>query len=158
MTMTNVAPLKTLLTHTANSPLSPVLTQIARIQQWNDTLSAALPHETELLRHCVAVSLENHVLTIVAENPHWVTRFRFLIPDLLENLRKQPAYAALHSIRCKVSPPFYGAGQIETRLGKKRKMIISANSAELLRETAEKVGIESKLGKVLLKLADKKKE
>jgi len=132
--------------------LSNLLLKFNRLKIWNKWLKECLSEETLLLEHCHIVGLDKNSLIVIADNPHWVTRFRFFIPDLLISLKKQDDLKHIKSICCKVKPPRFTAIK-----RKRQSLIISRQTAEIVQEAADKIE-NQKLKKILLKMASRAKE
>ncbi len=131
--------------------LSNLLLKFNRLKMWNKWLKECLREEAVLLEHCHIVGLDKNSLIVIADNPHWVTRFRFFIPDLLINLRQYDDFKNIKSICCKVKPPRYSAVK-----PKKHTFVISNQTAQIVEQAANKIKNE-KLKKILLKIAEKSK-
>lgn len=126
-----------------------LLARFNRLKIWNERLAKCLPEEALLLSHCHVVGLDKTSLIVVADNPHWVTRFRFFIPDLLIQLRQYDDFKSLQAICCKVRPPHYRPNK-----PKRKPLIISDETADILQEAANKV-THGKLKAVLMKMAER---
>lgn len=135
------------LKHESNS-FSTLLARLSKLKTWNTWLRELLKNETLLTEHCQIVGLDGASLIVIADNSHWVTRFRFFIPQLLIQLRQYPDFKDIRAICCKVRPVHHRA----YKKTKRRPLIISENTAEILQETAKKVKDE-KLKKILQRLA-----
>ncbi len=146
--------LKTHENNHTHSALGSLLQRVKHIQTLNQTIATCLPHEQLLLRHCLAVKIDNTTLILIAENPHWATRMRFISQQLLKALQQHPTYHYLTKIHCKVNPPLHHP--TKQSFIKPRKMEISANSAALLRETAEKI-LDPAIQKAMRNIAAKEK-
>ncbi len=143
------ATITTYLNHESKT-LGSLLTKLQQLNQWNEWLRACLPHEPTLLLHCQIVGLDKTSLLVIADNPHWVTRFRFFIPELLMQLRQHPPLAEIKAICCKVRPQNYSRAVRKIR---RRPPMLSQQNANMLRETATKIK-DPKLRKILEKIAE----
>jgi len=65
-------------------------------------LRALLPQD--LASECRVANVRDQVLTVHINNAAWATRFRFLIPGLLESLVRLADFTAVNDIRLKVVP------------------------------------------------------
>jgi hypothetical protein len=148
MTKSTIA---TFLQHESNT-LGQLLNKLNQLKRWNGWLSDCLSGELLLTKHCKIVKLDGTSLIVIADNPHWVTRFRFFIPSLLTKLQKYPDLQNIRSICCKVRPPHQHLSNIHR--ARRRPLKVSANTAEILQETANKIKNE-KLQKILLKMASR---
>jgi len=124
-----------------------LLTKFNRLKIWNAWLREYLPDESYLLEHCQIVGIDKASLIVIADNPHWVTRFRFFIPDLLIKLRQHDELKSIRAICCKAKPPHYRPAQ-----PKRKPMMISDQTAEIVQETADKIK-HGKLKAVLMRMA-----
>lgn len=136
-----------------NKTLGNLLLKFNRLQTWNTWLRECLPNESALFLNCKIVGLDKTALIVMASNPHWVTRFRFFIPDLLIKLRNYPDFTLLRSICCKVKPVQHAP---ITAAPKREPLQISAASMQVLQETAKKIQ-HKKLQLILEKMAERGK-
>src|SRR5438477_12043404 len=84
--------------------LGPLFSRLAQIRAWRASLAASLsPEDQRLLQHCHVIHADETNMTILVDSPHWATRLRFLTPMLIASLRKQPGFAKLTAIQCKVA-------------------------------------------------------
>ncbi len=120
--------------------LGKLLAKFKQLQQWNSWLKECLEQDSLLPQHCFIVSLAGTSLIVLADNPHWVTRFRFHIPALLSRLRNYSDFAMVQSICCKVQPNYEPVSPFKAR-GPQKKL--SEENAALLRETANKITDET---------------
>ncbi len=148
-TMTK-APLSTFLKQDSKT-LGNLLLKLQQLNQWNAWLAECLADEKSLLTHCKIVGLDRQSLIVMATNPHWVTRFRFFIPTLIEKLRQFPDLKNIQAICCKVSPPQYNQVVKKPR----GKLALSQGSSEVVQHTAKKIK-HAKLKQVLERLAERK--
>jgi hypothetical protein len=132
-----------------NETLGNLLRKFNRLETWNTWLKECLPEESVLFEHCQIVGLDKTSVIVIADNPHWVTRFRFFIPDLLIKLRHYDDFKDIRAICCKVKPPHFRATK-----PKRHPLIISNNTAEILKEAAKKIKNE-KLKAILNKMAER---
>jgi|SRR5579872_2782558 len=127
--------------------LGNLLVKFNRLKIWNTYLRECLAEELVLLEHCQIVGVDKTSLIVIADNPHWVTRFRFFIPDLLIKLRHYEDFKNIRAICCKVRPPHYRASK-----PKRQPLIISNQTAEIVQEAAKKMKNE-KLKEILMRIA-----
>lgn len=133
-----------------NPTLSNLLSKLSQLQRWNNGLNECLLDQNKsLTQHCFIVNLIGTSLIVIADNPHWVTRLRFHIPELLVKLRQYPGLENIQAICCKVQPNYVPASLSNREPQQK----LSLQSAALLRETAHKV-TDEKLRMVLEKIAE----
>lgn len=127
--------------------LGKLLVKVNQLKQWNSWLHECLTEESTLLEHCQIVSIDKGALIIIADSAHWVTRFRFHIPQLLIKLRHYPDFAALKAICCKVRPADYSSITTAQKTPE-RKISLSSKNAAALQNAADK--IENKRLKAVL--------
>ena len=130
--------------------LGSLLGKLQQLNQWNTWVSDCL-EEKILAEHCKIVGIDRGALIVVADSPHFVTRFRFFIPGLLAKLRTYPELAGLKAICCKVRPNY-----MATKKPQGRQIAMPEEGAKTLREAAEKIA-DPKLKEVLERLANHKK-
>ena len=129
--------------------LGNLLIKFNRLKVWNVWLSKCLVNESALLEHCKIVGLDKTSLIVIADNPHWVTRFRFFIPDLLIKLKNYDDLKNIRSICCKVRPSHYPSTK-----PKRQPMIITNQIAEIVQEAAKKIK-NQKLKETLMRIAER---
>jgi len=137
-----------------NKTLSSLLAKINQLQQWNGHLRECLGSDNLLLQHCQIANVSGTVLIIIADGPHWVTRLRFHIPELLSQLQHYPSLAHIKGICCKVQPARHAG--IQKTAGNRPQL--SQKSASLLQEAALKIQDErlrSILNKIALRALEK---
>lgn len=131
-----------------NLTLGTLLNKFNQLVLWNTHLQACLPEQATLLEHCKIVSLDKQSLIVMASNPHWVTRFRCFIPELLPKLRRYPEFQTIRAICCKVKPANYGS----SKKAKRPPLKITTQTAQILNTTADKIQ-DKKLKEVLKRMA-----
>lgn len=129
--------------------LGNLLLKLELLKQWNARLAECLPDQPGITEHCKIVGIDKNALLVIADNPHWVTRFRFFIPDLLEKLRSYPDFKNLRAICCKVNPPQFNQA---ARNKPRTPLIISEQNAKVLQTAANKIQ-HAKLRAVIERLA-----
>ena len=132
-----------------NHLLSSLLFQIQQRNEWNKILNLTLENEPELKGHYHITNIIQNTLIILAENPHWVTRLRFLTPELLPKLQKHTVFKNIIAIQCKTCPIYTIANKKNKRLPQRKLSIATADS---IREIANKIQYE-KLKVILEKIA-----
>jgi hypothetical protein len=65
-------------------------------------LRALLPQD--LASECRVANVRDQVLTVHINNAAWATRLRFLVPGLIESLRRLADFTSVDEIRLKVVP------------------------------------------------------
>lgn len=121
-----------------NQTLASILGRIEQIKCWQGILSQCLPEEKTLFAHCHVVQATPSHLMIVTENPHWNTRLRFLVPQILQQLKQQSEHAKLTAIYCKVRPPLFHPS-LTFKKKHRVPLIISQNTATALKRAADKI-------------------
>jgi len=129
--------------------LGKLAARVSQLQQWNHWLKQSLEHDSALSEHCFITSLSGKSLIVFADNPHWMTRFRFHIPALIVKLKKYDDFKMIQSICCKVKPSYVPV----TPKGREPQSKLSKKSARTLRDTAEKIS-DKKLQASLVKIAE----
>ena len=130
--------------------LGNLLSKLGQLQQWNSWLKECLLDQNKMLtQHCFIVNLIGTSLIVIADNPHWVIRLRFHIPELLIQLRQYPGLENIQAMCCKVQPHYIFASSSTHREPQQK---LTAKSAALLRETASKI-TDEKLRMTLEKIA-----
>ncbi len=129
--------------------LGKLLSKLNQLQKWNSWLKECLEENIVLTEHCFIVSLSGNSLIVLADNPHWVTRFRFHIPALLPKLKNYEDFKNIQAICCKVQPNYT---PVSSRKNRDPQQKLSKKSVSLLLETAHKV-TDEKLRTALEKIA-----
>jgi hypothetical protein len=129
--------------------LGKLLSRLNQLQQWNAGLKECLAEHQVLSEHCFIVNLAGTSLIVLADNSHWMTRFRFHVPALLLKLRNYSGLENIQSICCKVEPHYVPASSLKNS-GPQQKL--SVTNANLMHEIAEKI-TDEKLKIVLEKIA-----
>lgn len=108
------------------------------IKKTNDTRSLELVFQSvldaSLVKNCQFASLEGSIVTISVKNASWATRVRYSIPDMLKNMRTQPEFKNITSIRYIVS-----RHQISTEKIKKKQIKLSQYNEVLLKKMLAKL-------------------
>lgn len=136
------------LTHQSKS-LGNLLGKVSRLKQWNTWLAECLVTDPEVAHHCHIVNYDKASLIIVADNAHWITRFRFHIPELLPKLRGYPELKNVKALCCKVHPNY---GKSDLHKKNQEKISISQNSANTLIKAAHEIK-DKKISAILEKIA-----
>lgn len=87
---------------TRSSILGEFVKKSEQLTQLNRTVVKKL--DSTLSPHCRVISFSHNILTITTSSPMWGHKLRFKVPELLENLRQDPKFAALKTITTKVCP------------------------------------------------------
>lgn len=134
---------------TNSTTLGSLLTRLNQLNHWNNYLRECLG-ENELIHHCQIVNLSGSSLIVFADNPHWVTRLRFHIPDLLKKLRNHDGLEKIQAICCKVHPN-YTPTKTKKRPSQQK---LSNHTAMIIRDIAKKTSDE-KLRLILDRIASR---
>jgi hypothetical protein len=129
--------------------LGSLLTRVNQLNRWNAWLLEILPDEKKLLEHCQIVRYEQSTLFVIANNPHWSTRFKFFIPQLVTDLRHYPDFRAICSIQCKIRPLDY-----QKTPPANPPHQLSQENAQLFLELADKIN-DPTLKKIVEKIASR---
>jgi len=60
--------------------------------------------DADLAKHCHFANYKNSVVTVTVSNTSWATRLRYIIPDIIKNLRVQPEFKTITTIRYIINP------------------------------------------------------
>ncbi len=85
----------------------------------------------DLAQHSRIANFRDNCLVIEVDNAAWVTRLRYLIPDLIQQLVNYSALKNLKKIEWYIQPNFHPVSQPNPLLP-----ALSDNSAQLLKNTA----------------------
>lgn len=106
----------------------------------------------EFKNHCRLARIENTEMIVIVDNSVWAMKFRYLIPDLLKNLRTQIEFKKIKSIRYQIaSSSNVMLDKISSETERKNKMVLSAQSIDLIRSVAKgikNVDLKRKLNKL----------
>ena len=133
-----------------NKPLGRLLTRVQQLNQWNQWLFESLSDDYPLSNHCQIVNFDRNSLIVIVDSANWLVRLRFLIPGLIQKLKKYPGLEATQAICCKVKPPHQAKFSTP---GKRRRMTLSVGSASAIREIAQEIKDDT-LRKILEKMAE----
>lgn len=133
-----------------NQQLKKIYNKSTEIQKINLVVQKFLP---EFLRNqCMVGSFINGTLVLFTHNSGIAYKLNFLIPDLIETLRKQGKIYELINIKIKISQ----MEMIRTPKAKPHKEI-SSMSKQIIKENASQIEFEP-LKKALLKLSESEYE
>lgn len=105
--------------------------------------------EPELAKNCSVANLINNELILATTSATWNHKLRFLIPDLLEQLRKLPQFYGLAKIKIIQEPPI---AHNKLKVKQPKHLRLSPANAKQLMETAKHI-TNPKLANALLKIA-----
>src|SRR5258708_5353538 len=81
---------------TENASLHAILQKARYLGELDNILKKML--DKDIAPHCCVANFRDNILVIQCKNAAWATRFKFLIPDLLKNLRQKANLPSLASI------------------------------------------------------------
>lgn len=135
--------------HSTSSILQVLLQRSQWLQQMEKLLQETLP--VPLNQHCHVMNIRDQTLVIQVDSSIWRARLHYLIPGLIEQWQRLPAFSKLAVIEkvefrvCPVSPPpVYTASAPPT---------LSPAASDSLRQVADRV-MHTELKTVLLRLAN----
>ncbi len=134
----------------SNNTLGPLLTKLNQLKKWNAYLRESLGSDAHIADHCQIVNLIDNQCIVIADNPLWLTRIRFYVPQLLPLLRAYPDLKNLKAICCKVHPSYTPHPKRKPRVAQKK---LSANAKLKVSEIADKID-DKKLQHILKKITD----
>ena len=140
-----------------NPPLGfgRIVTRFAHLRQLTDQANR-LSELDRAMRNVLPANLATHVrlatindgcLVLQAESPAWATQLRYKTPEILANLRRNPDFSAIRSIRIRNA---LGAAEPPPRVSAARRLGHAAAGA--LRAQAASTD-DAALREVLLRLA-----
>ncbi|MDX2163970.1 MAG: DciA family protein [Gammaproteobacteria bacterium] len=77
------------------------MTQLKSLQS---KINILIPEE--LRTHCKVANFENGILVFAVQSSVWAMRFRYVVPELLSQLRKKTVLPELSSIEYYIEPEF----------------------------------------------------
>lgn len=92
----------------------------------------------DLAQHSRIANFRDSCLVIEVDNAAWVTRLRYLLPDLTKKLVKHPALNTLKKIEWYIQPAFYPPAK-----GQRLTPVLTAASAQLLQTAAENIKVKA---------------
>lgn len=125
-----------------------LLGRLNELERWNAALRDCLSKEPLLIEHCQIVNLSGTSLIAIADSPHWLTRIRFHIPELLPQLRQYPGLEHIRALCCKVRPQY----PRKTTHIKRTPQKLSIATANRVKADAQKL-TDDKLRAIMEKIA-----
>jgi len=135
--------------HTHNKTLTVLFTKLSQLTQWNNALTACLENFGPIKKHCQVINRSGDALLVVTDSPDWLTRLRFLIPDLLPALKQHPGLESIKAICCKVNP---AQEKNNFKSNPKKRPPISPSIANAFYEDANQIADE-KLRQIMINIA-----
>ncbi|MEI8054892.1 MAG: DUF721 domain-containing protein [bacterium] len=80
-----------------NSPLTKLIKRNQEARNLSSVFQSML--DANLAKNCQFANLEGSVINVIVKNAAWATRIRYAIPDMLKNLRTQPEFRMITSVR-----------------------------------------------------------
>ncbi|WP_455203998.1 DUF721 domain-containing protein [Kaarinaea lacus] len=127
-----------------SSGLQTLLERAEALNQIRQRLQQILPAPVD--QHVHLANIRDNSAVIIADSAVWLTKARYLAPDILGFLRQEAGLEQLQKVLFKVEPPVTAPQAIES------KPKISDNTAELLVSTA-KIVADPKLKASLINLS-----
>ncbi|MBD3670525.1 MAG: DUF721 domain-containing protein [Gammaproteobacteria bacterium] len=123
-----------------------MLRQVDRSRRLTHEVQNLLP--SPLADYCQVVDLHEHQLTLVVASPVWAAKLRYLVPSLLKSFSSHQQLRHITEINIKISKlqNYHRPPAVH------RKVHMSPQSAELIRQTAESID-DPGLRQSLLKLS-----
>jgi hypothetical protein len=84
--------------------LSSIYHKTTQLKSLQTKIDAFIPQE--LRAHCKVANFEKGILVFAVQSSVWAMRFRYVVPDLLLQLRKKTVLPELSSIEYYVEPEF----------------------------------------------------
>jgi hypothetical protein len=132
------------------SAASRLLAEARVLKELDGLLDRHIP--PPLNDHSRVLSLRDATLVLAADSPVWAARLRFHTPQLVKQLRDNPA-VKVRTVQVRVRPP-QSLQVAETGLPKPRQL--SASNADALQQTARSVS-DPGLKAALMRLASRRR-
>lgn len=129
--------------------LGSLLNKLTQLKKWNLILRDCLGDEAHIMDHCQIVNISGNSLIAIADSPHWLTRLRFHIPDLLPKLREHKGLEHIKAICCKAQP---GVHHTKSKKTTRKKLALRPETSAEILETAKKLK-DTKIRAILEKIA-----
>lgn len=130
---------------TSHTALASLGRQLSSQKALADQVRALLP--SPLNGQIRAAVLETRTLSLFVDSPVWASRLRYLAPELIRQLKRQDLI--VERVRTRIVPESRRSSGPRER----QRLLLSAQSAELLRKTAATLTDES-LRKAMLRLSN----
>lgn len=129
-----------------NSQVAALITHANYLSKLSQVVQALLP--MPLSEHVYVANFQQHILTLVTDNPVWASRLRYSIPELRHKLKSHASFPGkIDEIVVKVSPDFKPLDKSSTSRGSTRT--VDSASISTLAEHVD----DSNLKQALLRLA-----
>lgn len=113
-----------------NSPLSKLLNRASKILIHQEAVRAALPEACR--PHCWLANYRNGTLYLQTDSSVWGSRLRMQQRAIIQQLKKVPAFAALHSVKVSIQPRYTAAPP-----SRSTKPVSTENAQQLLETAAD---------------------
>lgn len=112
--------------------LSAIKTKAAQLSHLNNLLHAQL--EASLAQYCRVANFRENILIIEVDGSVWATRLRYIVPELLQKLRREKEFHRLQEIKWYIRP-------VENAYKKKstKSIKMSEENSDLITETAQHI-------------------
>jgi len=120
-----------------NSPLAKLIKKNQDAQNLASVFQSML--DANLAKNCQFANLEGSVVNITVKNAAWATRIRYAIPDMLKNLRTQPEFRTITSVRYFVDRSIHAANPKKKKIAK-----LSSHNETLWQETLARLKKKAK--------------
>jgi len=132
------------------SAASSLLADARVLKELDGLLDRHIP--APLSDHSRVLSLRDATLVLAADSPVWAARLRFHIPQLVKQLRDNPA-VKVRTVKVRVRPP---ESPPAAEIGLPRPRQLTAGNADALQQTAHSVS-DSGLKAALMRLASRRR-
>lgn len=132
---------------TSSKQAKGLLQRVAQNKQLTSMLQANLP--SPLASFCQAGELSNNRLTIITTSPVWAAKLRYLLPNLLKQLKTHQAFSQVAEITIKISN---NTNQNGGQPRQRKRASMSPQSANVIQQTAESIN-DKALRESLLRLS-----
>lgn len=132
-----------------NKNLGSLLARLDQFKRWNDYFRQCLNNEAHIMDHCHVVNFTANAFIVMTDSPHWLTRIRFHVGDLVPKLRQYPGLENLKAICCKTQP---NSPQQRFKKTPKKPLTLKPTTAKSILAIAEKLE-DKKIRTILEKIA-----
>jgi len=129
--------------------LERLITHAVEISHLNAKLHSII--DKSLKNHCVTANFSDGILVLLTDSPAWISRLRYQIPSLLNQLQQLPEFTGLIQIKLRIQPKY-----VERKKRHLHREPISAIAASCLSTLADSVE-DNDLETVLRQLASRSK-
>lgn len=120
----------------AQGELADIIKRAKSVNNFDSSLQELLPKA--LQPHCKVANFNNGNLMLYVDSGAIASKFHFIKPSLLSDLRKHPGFAGLASIEVKISQEAFKTTQIDTKVVEKHfSSEVSQQLIELIANTED---------------------